>query len=277
MLAAVLLLAIHLRHLSDRLGMYLSAGVWFAPPILNWIRAAVWVMVVLLALMGRRISVYAAWSAALVEVAALSRPDGVSPLTALRPLILALAVAVLLSVAGSPRRGVTVLRPGRLALFSGAALLCALGPMVVWLRSTGGLSGAARGDGGFGVIAVEVRWVATVTVAAAAIAAAGLLAVVVSLDRATRRRTLVLLAPLATVLTIVQFAGERAFSIPTLDRPLLAGFWPWLLLATLPALVLVAILAWFRAPEREAGATDMCQGVRNMRIGERGRRGRRHE
>jgi hypothetical protein len=216
LVATLMLLAKHLRPLTDAFGFWLHVGP--LPPVVSagaWARVIVWGAISVAVLAEWRLpAALGAWSAVGAEVLLLRTGDGGEvgqPLAALWPLLLAVVAAALLSVPRAPA-GRTLLGWTRTAVVGAAAVVAAIAPLIVPYLGT-----VASASDDFVLWSIESRRLVVVAVVTYAIVAALVVAVLASLEPGLRRRTVALLAPIVALLAVLQLGFERAFSgaIPT--------------------------------------------------------------
>jgi hypothetical protein len=253
-LAAVLLLAKQVRPVARMLVWTARYGGPFDPAPMRWLRIGVWAAVTLTVLCGwRAVAAAGAWVAVLIEVILLvvSPADSGRVLEMAWPLLLAVLAAVALTVAGpltvagGARRGTRILGRRGMVLLGMAGVVAAGGPIAEPLLS------ASCGTGYFcgGIV---LRWSMQIAVLTYVTVVALVVAAVAGIVPAVRRRVLALLAPTVTMLSVLQLGFEDSFSgivyvlPPVLDEPT-----QWVLLATVPAAVLVAGLIVVRRRERD--------------------------
>ncbi|HZN19789.1 MAG TPA: hypothetical protein VFB84_16635 [Micromonosporaceae bacterium] len=247
-LAPVVLLAKHLRPVTDYLGWALRVDdpLPFAVAPTGWLRVAGWAAVTVAVLCGwRLVAAAGAWAGVLGEVVVLTRSDPTQTAVTIPiwwSLALALIVAVTLSFS-SGGRGVVVLGWRRVALFGAAAAVAAGTAAVEPLLGTGG----GGGHDIFVFALVDGRWVRPTALLAYAVAALAVVVVVAGLAPPVRRRVLALLAPMVTLLAVVQLelGSSSGGVLPVYAGPAQRPF-----MAATPLLVLLAGLAVLRRHER---------------------------
>ena len=143
-------------------------------------------------------------------------------------------VALLLTVAARARPGARQIGRGRTGVLIGAGVLVAATPLLTFLGARG-----YPGESSFGFIEINPAWsLAMSALTLVGIVVAGLVAVL-GTETPVRRRVIVLLLALASLFAVVQLANDRAFDVPVLATPLLAGSAALVVAIVLPAAVLL--------------------------------------
>jgi hypothetical protein len=249
--ATLMLLAKHVRPLTDALGFWVHVGL--LPPVVSagaWARVVVWAAISVAVLAGwRRPAALGAWAAVGAEVVLLTtgeRTDVGQPLAALWPLLLAVVAAALLSVPGAPA-GRTLLGWGRTAVVGAAAAVAAAAPLVVPYLGT-----VASASEDFVLWSIDSRTLVDVAVVTYAVTAALVVAVLASLAPGLRRRAVALLAPIVALLAVLQLGFERAFSGAISSSPVVSRGQHAVLLICVPLVVsvLAVVLGREKGPRR---------------------------
>lgn len=197
-----------------------------------WGRIAVWAAICAALLLGWGwIGAGLSWLTALGEAVILVRlPEAAAPW-----LLMATAgVALLLTVAARARPGARQIGRVRTGVLIGAGALVAATPLLTFIGARG-----YQGESGFGFIEINPWWsLAMSALTVAGILVAGLVAVL-GAEPPVRRRIVVLLLAMASLLAVMQLANDRAFDLPVLATPMLAGAAALAVAIILPAAVLL--------------------------------------
>jgi len=221
--AALLGFGYYLRPLLSGVGLYLRTGNFHVVTAETvWGRMAVWAVICAALLLGWRwLAATAAWLAAVGEGVVLLTYAPEHSIVSAWLLIAAAAVAVLLTVAAGASPGTRLIGPARTALLAGAGLLVGASPPILHALAEASPAGASRGER-LVILVIDERLVAAVTgTTIAATIAAGVISIAGTAPP-VRRRSIVVLLAMASLLTVAQLGTDRSFDLSVIARPLLS-------------------------------------------------------
>jgi len=257
-LATILLCGKAVRPISSALAYHI-AFYGYAPYQVHWsltLRAALWAGVTVAVLGGwRRIAAPAAWLVVCTDAVLLlaRHPDQrLDPLTWWATMLEAIA-AVLLTASSGPRRGLRLLARRGLVLAAVAAVVEALAPVIEpFLAQDWPPPPAPAPLPEFYFFASLRQTVVSGLALATYLAVAALIAWSINtIDPVVRRRAVIVAAPLAAALAIVQLSVDEGFSgLVYVLPPPLSGTAGWAALLTVPPFLAALGLLLLRRRER---------------------------
>ncbi len=221
--AAMLGLGYYLRPVFSGVGLYLRIGTFHVPTAETvWGRMVIWAVICVALLAGWRwLAVGAAWLAAIGEAVVLLRYHSEPSLISAWLLIAATAVAVLLTVALGASPGIRLIGYPRAALLACAGLLVAASPLILFAFAEAIPAGSSAE--GVAILVLDGRIGAAVTGVTMAVAITAGSFGLAAIEPPVRRRSIVVLSAMASLLTVAQLGTDRAFDLPVIAQPLLSN------------------------------------------------------